>query len=823
MSALSALSRPLAPLTGAGLGLLSRLRLPQTTGRLSLAGLEAPVEIIRDRWGVPHIYAQNHHDLMYAQGFVHGQDRLWQMDFNRRLVSGRLAEVLGAAALPVDRWMRTIGMRRAAEQDVAVISAGTYAELEAYAAGVNAYVAQGPLPVECALLRYQPGPWMVADTLSWVKMMSWSLSVNWETEMLRAQLIARLGEDLAAQLEVPYLDRWPLILPGGRGRTVGGDAAADGDAGPLFGAGSAALDSAKAGRPFTGPPANAGLGSNNWVIAGAHTASGKPLLANDMHLLLSAPAIWYENHLSDGTCNIAGVTFPGLPGIVAGHNNYVAWGFTNGFPDVEDLFIEHLRRTAEGRVQYEFRGAWLDAQVFHEEIRVKGELPVVEEVVVTGHGPIINSLAAGELGTEQPLALRWTSLDPDSIIEGLRAINCAQNCLELHEAFRFWTAPVQNVVYADVEGNIGFTHAGKIPIRAKGDGQVPVPGWTGEYEWTGYIPYDELPHLYNPPEGYIVTANNRVAPDGYPHFLGREYCQGDRAERITELLQARLAQKIDVAYVQHMQFDQVSPSARFVAHSLAGLAPGAPAAADGDEPDLAAAIELMRAWDGRLAPDSQAAAIYEVFMRCMLTTMLSSKLGDLTVRYMGKGPTPILAEASLYGERAFEWVQGILARPAAPWFDGAAGRDAAMRAALRQALRYLQGTLGPRRENWSWGRLHKLTFGHMLGRNGTLGAFFNRGPYPIGGDGSTIWASGSSYHDLDSPHVVGPPFRFIADLSDLNNSVSMLAPGQSGNPASPHYDDQVDAWFTGAYHPLLCERRAVELAGRATLWLEPPG
>ncbi len=806
MPALSALSRTLAPLMGAGLGLLSRRRLPKMAGRLSLAGLQAPVEIIRDSWGVPHIYATNNHDLMFAQGFVHAQDRLWQMDFNRRLVAGRLAEVLGTVALPVDRWMRTIGMRRAAEQDVAGISAGTRAELEAYAAGVSAYIAQGPLPIECALLRYQPEPWVVADTLCWVKMISWSLSVNWETEILRAQLIARLGKDLAAQLEVPYLDRWPLILPNGGGRRVDRDAA---------------LDSAEAARPFAGPPASAGLGSNNWVIAGSHTVSGKPLLANDMHLLLSAPAIWYENHLSDGTCNIAGVTFPGLPGVIAGHNSYVAWGFTNGFSDVEDLFIEHLRRTADGRVQYEFRGGWLDAQVFHEEIRVKGGPSVVEEVVVTGHGPIINSLAAGELGAEQPLALRWTSLEPDSIIEGLRAINCARNCLELREAFRFWTAPVQNVVYADVEGNIGYTHAGKIPIRARGDGQVPAPGWTGEYEWTGYIPYDELPHLYNPPQGYIVTANNRVAQEGYPYFLGREYCQGDRAERITELLRARVEQKIDIAYVQHMQFDQVSTSARFVARCLADLAPGGAAEADGEDSDLAAAIALMRAWDGRLAPDSQAAAIYEVFMRRMLTTMLSPKLGDLTVRYMGKGPTPVLAEASLYGERAFEWVQGILARPAAPWFDGAAGRDAAMRAALRQALKYLQGALGSRREDWTWGRLHKLTFGHTLGRDGALGGFFNRGPYPIGGDGSTIWASGSSDHDLNSPHVVGPPFRFIADLGDLNNSLGLLAPGQSGNPASPHYDDQVDAWFTGAYHPLLCERRAVEQAARATLWLEP--
>ncbi len=806
-----ALSRSLAPLIGAGLGLLGRRRLSQTGGRLSIAGLAAPVEIIRDGWGVPHLYAQNKHDLLFAQGFVHAQDRLWQMDFNRRLVSGRLAEVLGAVALPVDRWMRTIGMRRAAEQDVAALTPGTRADLEAYAAGVNAHIGRGPLPVEYALLRYRPEPWGPADTLSWAKMMSWSLSVNWETEILRAQLIARLGRDLAAELEVPYLDRWPLILTGDDGPGTDGD-----------GEGAGALDRAEAARPFTGPRANAGLGSNNWVVSGAHTASGKPLLANDMHLLLSAPAIWYENHLDDGECNIAGVTFPGMPGVIAGHNSYVAWGFTNGFPDVQDLFIEHLQRLADGRVQYEFRGEWLDAQVLREEIRVKGAPSVVEEVVVTGHGPIINSLAAAELSGEQPLALRWTSLDPDPIMEGLRSINCAHSCLEMHEALRFWTAPGQNVVYADVEGNIGFTHAGKIPIRAKGDGQVPVPGWTGEYEWTGYVPYDELPHLYNPPEGYIVTANNRVAQEGFPYFLGREYCQGDRAERITELLRARLAQKIDVAYVQRMQLDQVSTAARFVAGCLAALPAHGPGETAGDDdPELAAAIELMRAWDGQLAPDSPAAAVYEVFMRCMLTTMLSPRLGDLTVRYMGKGPTPVLAEASLYGERAFEWVQGVLAAPAAPWFDGVAERDDAMRAALRQAVKYLHGALGPRRDEWAWGDLHKLTFGHILGSVGALAGYFNRGPYPIGGDGSTVWASGSSYHDLNSPQVIGPPFRFVADLSDLNHSLGVLSPGQSGNPASPHYADQVEAWFTGEYHPLLCERGAVEQAGRATLWLEP--
>jgi penicillin G amidase len=790
------LSTVFAPALGLGLGWLSRRRLPITDGELRLPGLQAAVDVVRDRWGVPHIYAHNMHDLLMAQGFVHAQDRLWQMDANRRLVSGRLAEAVGRPALPVDRWMRTIGMRRAAQQDVAVISPQTLAQLEAYAQGINAYIEQGPLPVEFALLGYRPEPWEVVDTLSWIKMMAWVLSVNWETEVLRSQLVARVGPELAAQLEVPYLDRWPRIL-------------ADGNPG---------LAAADAARPFTGPPAQAGLGSNNWVVAGWRTTTGKPMLANDMHLLLSAPAIWYENHLSDGECDYAGVTFPGIPGVVAGHNSYVAWGFTNGFPDVQDLYMEHLRRTEDGRVQYEFRGEWHDAQVYREQIAIKGGEPVVEEVIVTRHGPIINALAESELPVEQPLALRWTALEPDTIIEGLRQINCAHNCLELRQAFSFWTAPVQNIVYADVEGNIGYSHAGKVPIRAKGDGQLPVPGWSGEYEWTGYIPYDELPHLYNPPQGYIVTANNRVAADDYPHYLGCEYCLGDRAERITELLQARASEKIDLAYIQRMQFDQVSTSARFIARCLAGLSPR-----PGDDPEMVEILRRMGQWDGRLNPDSTEAAVYEVFVRCMLTTVLSHKLGDLTIRYMGKGPTPVLAESSLFGERALEWLQRTLAGPAPEWFgDSPTGRDDAMRLALAQAIKYLRGRLGPSLGDWTWSKLHTLTFGHTLGRAPSLTPFFSRGPYPVGGDGNTIWASGSHYYDLKSDQVVGPPFRFIADLADLNSSLALLAPGNSGLPGSPHYDDQVHAWFDAQYHPLLCRRDAVDQAAEATLRLVPP-
>jgi penicillin amidase len=688
-------------------------------------------------------------------------------------------------------------MRRVAEKEVTLMGSGPRADMEAYAAGINSCIAEGRLPIEFTLLHYKPEPWTVADSLSWVKMMSWSQSVNWQTEILRAQLISRLGPEKAAELEPDYFEHWPTIVPSGVDFSM---------------VGRAALEWAEAARPFTGPSARDGVGSNNWVLSGSHTTTGAPLLANDMHLLIGVPAIWYENHLIGGNLNVTGVTFPGIPGVVAGHNEHVAWGFTNGFPDVQDLYMEHLRRTGDGRVQCEYKGEWLDAEVVREEIRVKGNEPVVEEVVITCHGPVINVLAPDFAG-EQPLAMRWTSLEPDTMTLALNAMNRARNCLEFREALRHWAAPVQNVVYADTAGNIGYSFAGRVPIRAKGEGRVPVPGWTGEYEWTGYIPFEELPHLYNPPQGYVVTANNRVADAKYPYFISRDHATGDRAERIVELIKVR--EKIDVTYIKRMQYDLVSPTARVVSSYLGQMNAG--------DPELIPIIEMMRKWDGELGADSPAAAIFEVFVRRMIHLTLSGKLGDLTPRYAGKGPTPVLAEKSLFGQRALEWLQKALAEPDSYWFDLGHGqtRDDVARLALRETLDFLRGRFGPKIDDWSWGKLHTLTYAHTLGRVKPLDKFFNRGPYPLGGDQTTIWATGASHHDLSSENVVGPPFRFIADLSDLRNSLGLLAPGQSGQPRSKHYDDHAEAWFTGEYHTMLYAREEIEREAEAILHLMP--
>jgi penicillin G amidase len=763
------------------------LRTPQPLreGKLQLQGIEAPVEIIRDKWDVPHIYAKTMEDALFAQGLVHAQERLWQMDFNRRLVAGRLSEILGSVSLPLDRWIRILGFRRASEGQDAQLGAETHRLFERYVEGVNASIGKGPLPVEFDILGYKPEPWSMVDSLSWVKMMSWTLCVNWESELLRAKLIDKVGLEKTAELEPPWFDFWPRVVPPGVDYScIGGEA----------------LRRAAEARRFTGPSSQQGLGSNNWVISGSRSDTGLPLLANDMHLGMIMPSIWYENHIAAGDINITGVSFPGIPLVIAGHNPFVAWGFTNGFADVQDLYLEHIRRAGDGLVQYEYQNQWLEAEVRQERIFVKEGEPVTQEVILTRHGPVINGLAPEEFG-EQPLALRWTAYEKDNMLECLPRMARAKDCQEFREALRDWSVPNQNVVYADTQGNIGYSFPGRIPVRAKGDGRLPVPGWTGEYEWTGYIPFEELPHLYNPPQGYIATANNRVVGNDYPHWLGYDCCCGNRVERIVELINKQ--PKIDAGYIRSMQMDQVSKSAQRIARVFNFLQPVDPA--------LRPVIKLMCEWDGSLAPSSSQAAVYEVFTTKLLSLLLSEKLGEMLLRYTGKGAVPVLQETSLHGERSREWLESILSNPNSHWFDLGDGRsrDDLILIALKESVEFLKSECGPEIDSWRWDKLHQITFGHTLGSVKPLDKFFNSGPFPIGGDFDTVWASGATRQDLSHDQIVGPPFRFIADLQDWNRSLGMLVPGQSGHPMSPHYADNIQGWLKGEYHPMLFDREAV--------------
>ncbi len=780
----------ISPILKAALRFISRTRLPQSHGTMQVKGLEAPAEVLRDRWGVPHIYARTANDAVFAQGFVHAQERLWQMDFTRRVVAGRLAEVLGEAALPFDRAMRTLGLRRVAEQEAVQMPAHIRSLIKAYCTGVNAWIetaaARRKLPVEFLLLGYTPEAWQPADTTSWGKLMSWTLAANWESEFMRQQITERLGAEKAAELEIGAEKAWAVIL----------------DAGQAL-AGEAALDATRA---FTGPHAGEGVGSNNWVIHGSRTVTGKPLLANDMHLDLSAPAIWFENHLVGGELEVTGITFPGVPLVVSGHNRHIAWGYTDGMADVQDLYEEHLRPSAENGWEYEHQGQWLPAVVRKEEIRIKGGKSTLEEVVVTNHGPVINRLFKDAFPEAQPLALRWTALEPENMIQALYCMNTAHDCQEFRQALRYFDSPSQNTVYADTQGNIAYSLTGKIPRRARGDGSVPLPGWTGENEWQGYIPFEELPHLYNPPRGYVATANNPVHRPDFPHFIGRDFLVSDRAARIVELIEA--TGKVDIPYIQKMHFDQVSWSARALARGLGAL--------EVPDPDLQEIVHQMRMWDGNLEAGSNLAMIYEATIRQALHLLLDHHLGDLGVRAMGKGPA-----SGMWPQHGWEWFICLLDQPDSPWFNLGNGeqRDDVLRLALRQAVDLLKREVGPQPQDWAWGTQHRLTFRHVLGGQKLLDAIFNLGPYDMGGDGSTVWAAGASMHELDAKVHGGPPYRFIADLGDLDHCWGVLAPGQSGHLASPHYADGIQPWFEAVYHPILFRRAEVEQNMEARLVL----
>ncbi|MGD1993661.1 MAG: penicillin acylase family protein, partial [Anaerolineae bacterium] len=522
-------------LAGVAYGTVTLRRVwPRTDGTVQVSGLEDEATVIRDSWGIPHIYASTSHDLFLAQGYAHAQDRFWQMEFWRRIGAGRLAEILGESAVDSDRFIRTVGWHRTAARELELLDDESRAALEAYAEGVNAYISshRGRLGLEFTILGltgtdFEPEPWTALNTLTWAKVMSWDLGGNMSNELLRAQIADKLGASAIDVLMPPYDEDHPVIVPHPLSRTT--------------------LDAVPEAADMIHPlGTGAGLGSNSWVIAGSRTATGMPLLANDPHLGIQMPSIWYEVGLHcdpvgpECPFNVVGSSFPSAPGVIIGHNDRIAWGVTNLGPDVQDLFIERIN--LENPSQYQFQGEWHDIDIVREVIEVAGrEEPLVVDVRITRHGPIINDVGGG---TEekwtfgwQPLALSWTALQPGTLIRSLLLLDQARNWEEFRHAISYWDAPSQNVVYADVEGNIGYQSPGRIPIRAAGDGTMPVPGWSGEYEWVDTIPYDGLPRSFNPAEGYVVTANNAVVRPDYPYFLTSDWSEGFRAQRIVDLIE----------------------------------------------------------------------------------------------------------------------------------------------------------------------------------------------------------------------------------------------------------------------------------------------
>lgn len=811
----------------AGVGALVALRrpLPRTTGTQCLPGLQARVRVLRDRWGVPHIYAAGNDDLFAALGYVHAQDRLWQMELNRRTGHGQLAEIFGPIALSSDRFARVLGFSRVARREVELLDEETRATIEAYLRGVNAFLAASStrLPLEFSILRFQPHPWEIADVLVWSKIMALNLSVNWTAELLNARIVATVGPERARNLIPRYPEDGPITVPAGVSYS------------PTIGEG--ALRAAAEAAPFMNGAG--GQGSNGWVVGGSRSVSGAPLLANDPHLGLGLPLVWYEAHLEGGDYSVAGVTLPGTPGIVLGHNARIAWGMTNAATDVQDLYIERFH--PDDPLRYEWRGTWEQAELLREEIIVKGQAePLIEEVRVTRHGPIIDSIAApaesalamqeASIENREPgngtlpvsaeaLALHWTALEPAGrVFRSLLNLNRARDWDEFRAAIADWSVPPQNFVYADVDGHYGYALGGDLPIRSESDGSLPLPGWNGAHEWNGYLPIAALPAAYDPPEGFVVTANNRIAGSAYRHHddLCGEWANSYRAARIQDLLGMTLRHDpTSFARIQHDLYAQAGVN-------LARLMADVPLY----DPTEKQARDLLVAWNGELSADSIGGTVY-VALRYHLERRAYAELGALrgaSARLGAFGEVP----SNPYLGRAFP---GILARIAAaegperhdPWLGEGRTWNSVVQESFALAVADLRRQLGNDPQTWRYGRSHRLTLRHPLGSIPALARIFNRGPWPTGGDVDTVWMGYTPRDTTAGPVYIGPSLRHIFDLSDWDNSRCILPSGQSGHPGSPHYADMNAAWRRGDYHPLLWSRARVEEHIVARLTLEPEG
>jgi len=827
-----------------------RRSLPTYDGRIAVGGITAPVEIVRDRDAIPHIFGATKLDALFGLGYVHAQDRLWQMEFQRRIGNGRLSEIFGTSTIPQDRFLRTVGFGRAARATWSEMPPWAQEQVNAYVAGINAFIAThhgSQLPPEFSLLRFEPEPWSGNDVAVWVKMMAWDLSGNYAFELLRHDLARTVGLEGMAQLMPPYPLDGPSIVsdadlnaPGSpfhprhsehskhsaKGTPEEQRGSDDGprtrDQGLQSSSWLAATESSLAqGNDavrdmLLGGATTESLGSNNWVVDGSLTASGKPVLANDPHLDAHIPSIWYLAHVSAGDFDIIGATLPGAPAVALGRNKAIAWGATNVSADVEDLYRERLDPT--GRFA-EFRGAREPITTIPETIVVKGAKPIQFGVRVTRHGPLVSDAinannAEIKSGPRpeplEPLAFRWTALDHnDSTVPAYLRLNEAHNWEQFVAALRDYVVPSQNFVYADVDGHIGYYAPGHFPIRASGDGSRPAEGWSGEAEWTGWIPFGELPHLYDPPTHFIVTANHRPAPPSYPYVLGLEWPEPYRAQRITELIQERIGSgaKLALDDSARIQADTLSLHARALLPLL--LAHVHPQGPMEDQ-----AVAALRGWNMNATADSLAETVFEAWFYHLAPTLVTDELGAVV--------TDSYKRRLSYVTR---FVVNTLTRNNSAWCDDRTTAkqetcDDAVTEAFRRGLADLSSRMGADMSRWRWDTVHHAIFPHQgLDTIAILRPFLSRS-VPNGGDWSTVDVGSVVAEQPFEQHSV-PGFREIIDLSSARDDRFVDAVGESGHPLSPHYDDFQADWRAVRYRRMRTERSEIEQGAIGHLTLVP--
>jgi penicillin amidase len=732
---------------------------PQIAGEMRVEILDEKVTVTRDEQGVPHINAKSDADLYRAQGFVQAQDRMFQMDLARRQASGRLSEVVGEAAVTTDQFFRTFSLRDAAKDSWDGYGDEAKQVLEWYAEGVNAYMLQakedGNLSFEFKLLGYEPEPWTEVDSLTIGKFMSYDLGGNWSSLAIRHWALGNFPEDKARELFITYPEDKPAIIEANLENQV---------------------EVAGQFNPAVIP--NEFNGSNNWVVSGDKTESGFPLLADDPHLGLSTPSIWYQMQLESPEQKVSGVIFAGIPGIILGHNEEIAWGVTNVGPDVQDLYIE--KPNPDNPTEFQYDGEWEQAEVRNEPIKVKDGKPVDFEVVVTRHGPIISNVMFDKEVPTAQFSMQWTALEPTLELQAVINMNKASNWEEFETALEDFHSPAQNFVFAGKDGTIAYKANGRIPIRKSGDGQLPVPGDSSDYGWTGYVPYDELPTTINPEEGFIATANNQVVDESYPYHITDFWAQSYRYERISEVLKA--GDNFTKEDMMALQMDQHNLQAReFLNDMVASIEK-----MDTDN-KYTKLTEMLKEWDQVDSANSAAPLLFNKWIKQLPVTLFKEQMPkDVYELLAGKGNiTDDMMRDGFTGKEG-------------AWVSEYGGTDKWIMDSFEGAVAFIEKEFGEDANDWKWGDYHQLTFDHPLAGASPIFAYFlNPQSVPIGGSNITVQAAGFT-EDGSVDH--GASWRFVADLADLSSAYHIVGPGQSGHMKSNWFHNQVDDWAEGTYH-----------------------
>jgi len=760
-----------------------------------LTGVREPIEIRRDQWGIPHVRANALRDVMFGLGYAMAEDRLWQLDILHRVGTGNLAGVVGEAALDSDKLMRSVGLGRASDAEAARLDGDTRLALDGFTEGVNRFVAsRRTLGPEFMLGHYRPLPWTPAASIVCLKLMGWSQNSFLEKMLLRDRAATAIGEE------------WAALAIDGDQTAVAGEAVVPS---AMYAELRARLDRVQTTlEEVGGMPQRTTPGSNCWAVAGSHTATGKPYLANDPHLAFALPSIWYEWHLTAPGLNAAGATIPGVPGITIGHNDHAAWGITASMLVQTELYVEEFHADPNRRLEYRVPDGWAEVARQMDVIPVKGREAEAHETLITRHGPVIGGLGPAKTDT-RALAVKWVGQEAGDEMTGLLNLMRGESVDALHAACTDIAIPSLNLIFADDAGHIGYQFVGRIPIRPPGCGSRPVPGWTDDHEWQGYVPFADMPFLKDPAEGFVATANTRIPDNDYPYPLPSVHVAPFRQRRIRQLLTGREGLTMDD--MRRMQADTYDLHAEPLRPLVLAVLDSAGRQWSDTE---AAAIEILRAWDGFADADSAGSAVWHVFAQGWMRRVLRARMDDaLTDEVMN----------TFLGAAHWALPDRLLAADDVHWFTETT-REEAIAATFVAAVAWLAETLGPYPAEWEWGTIHTVTFKHPIAMGAKrLSRLLNIGPLPMGGDCNTV---NNAYWTLKDPYAVtnGASYRLLVDLAQPSRDTGALAcntAGNSGGIGSHHYRDQTAQWLRVRYHPLGTDPAAIAARAPTVLRLLP--